>query len=84
MVVLPPRIASKDDYYNSRDQNKEIGNELELCILVGINPELSQFLNLQVDFLLKYTMFTLAINIFFKTDMFDSIQISSTGFQYKQ
>ena len=82
MVVLPPRIASKDEYYNSRDQNKEIGNEL--CILVGINPELSQILNLRVDFLLKYTMFTLAINIFFKTDMFDSIQISSTGFQYKQ
>ena len=44
-------IANKEDYYNSRDQTKEIGNEL--CI----NPELSQFLNLQVDFLLKYTMF---------------------------
>ena len=39
-------IANKED--NSRDQNKEIGNEL--CTLVGINPELSQFLNLRVDF----------------------------------
>ena len=47
--------SANKDYYNSRDQNKEINNEL--CILVGINPELSQFLNLQVDFLLKYTMF---------------------------
>ena len=45
MVSLSPRM----------DQNKEISNEL--CILVGINPELSQFLNLRVDFLLKYTMF---------------------------
>ena len=48
------RIANKEDY-NSRDQNKEISNKL--CILVGINPELSQFLKLRVDFLLKYAMF---------------------------
>ena len=48
-------MANKEDYYNAHDQNKEIGNEL--CILVGINPELLQFLNLRVDFLLKYTMF---------------------------
>ena len=50
MVVLPPRM------------NKEIGNEL--CILVGINPELSQFLNFRVNFLLKYKMFDIYIGFF--------------------
>ena len=75
-------IANKEDYYNSCDQNKEIGNEL--CILVGINPELSQFLNFRVNFLLKYKMFDIYIGdrFFFDTDMFDSIQISILKYQF--
>ena len=48
-------ITNKEVYFSSRHQNKEIGNDM--CILVEINPELSQFPNLRVDFLLKYTMF---------------------------
>ena len=52
MVVLRPRIISKKtDDIVGRDQNKEIG--IKLCILIGINKELLQFLNLRMDFLIK-------------------------------
>ena len=40
--------------YNSCDENKEIGNKS--CIFVGIIPDLSQFLNLGMDFLFKLTI----------------------------
>ena len=60
--------------YNSCDQNTEIG--YKLCISVGINPELLQFLSLQSDSL----QCTLMINIFFDTDLIDSIKISILKF----
>ena len=77
-------IANKED--NSRYQNKEIGNEL--CILVGINLELSQFLNLRVNFLLKYTMFDhlhwWSIFFLIRTCSIQyKYQSSDTGFRYK-
>ena len=51
----------------------------------GINLELSQFLNLRVEFLLKYTMFDhlhLWSIFFFGMDMFESIQISILKYQF--
>ena len=70
-------IANKEDYCNSGDQDKEIGNEL--CILVGINPKLSQFLNFWVDFLLKHTMF----DYLHWWSIFFSIRICSIQYKYQ-
>ena len=44
-------IKKTDDVVGPCDQNQEIGNKL--CILDGINKELSHFFNLRMDFLFK-------------------------------